>query len=415
MTQRTRVVVTGLGALSPCGPDASSTWEGMVHGRSGIGPITLFDTTDFPVRIAGEVTGFDAEAALGRRVARRAERVNHFAMVAADEAMAHAGFADGVPDPDRAGAYIGTGVGGIGELLSGHGDFLERGWRALSAFYLPKSITNLSAGQVAIRHNLRGPSLAVSTACATGNHSIGEAWRVIRSGEADVVVAGGTEAAVMPTAVAGFAVMKALSTRNEDPLRASRPFDAERDGFVIGEGAGLLVLESLEHAKARGAEILAEVLGYGLTCDAHHLTAPSPGGEGASRCMAMAMRAAGVNPDEVDYINAHGTSTPFNDRTESQAIRATFGAHADRLMVSSTKSVTGHLLGAAGGIEAVAVVRALQEGVVPPTATLETPDPECDLDYVPKEAREAPIRIALSNAFGFGGTNATLVFSRFTG
>ncbi|MCB9763236.1 MAG: beta-ketoacyl-ACP synthase II [Alphaproteobacteria bacterium] len=410
-----RVVVTGLGALSPCGDDAPSTWASMVQGRSGIRLVRSFETEGWPVRIAGEVLDFDPVARLDRRTAKRADRVAQFALVTAAEAVAEAGLDWDKEDPTRVGVYVGSGVGGVRELLGGHEDFLREGYRGLTPFYLPKSLTNLPAGQVAMAHNAQGPSLCVSTACATGNHSIGEAWRAIRYGDADVVLAGGSESAVTPTALAGFMVMKALSRRNDAPEKACRPFDAERDGFVMGEGAGILVLESLAHARARGARILAELIGYALTNDAYHLTAPSPGGAGAQRCMRLALRSAGLAPDAVGYINAHGTSTPQNDLTETQAIRAVFGDHADRLMVSSTKSVTGHLLGAAGGIEAVATVRTLADGVIPPTATWEFRDPACDLDYVPRDARQAQVDVALSNAFGFGGTNATLVFRRFAG
>lgn len=408
-----RVVVTGLGALSPCGLNLGDNWSSMVEGRSGIGPITRFDPTGWPVRFAGEVKGFDPDAAVGRKEARRMDRFCQLAIAAADEAARHAGLPGAQLDPERFGVYVGTGIGGIEEIFTGHSDFVSQGWKGLSPFFIPKALTNLAAGHIAMRHNAQGPSLCVSTACASGNHSLGEAWRVIRQGDADVILAGGAEAAITPTAFAGFMVMKALSKFNDDPARASRPFDADRDGFVMGEGAAVLVLESLEHAQARGATIYGEILGYGLTNDAHHLTAPAPGGRGAAGCMRMALRSAGLNPSDVQYINAHGTSTPQNDSTETTAIRAVFGEHADKLMVSSTKAVTGHLLGAAGGIEAVATVLALHHGVVPPTATWETPDPECDLDYVPKTAREVPIRRAISNSFGFGGTNASVVFGRF--
>ncbi|MCK6521499.1 beta-ketoacyl-ACP synthase II [Myxococcota bacterium] len=408
-----RVVVTGLGALSPCGLNLGDNWSSMVEGRSGIGPITRFDPTGWPVRFAGEVKGFDPDAAVGKKEARRMDRFCQLAIAAADEAAQHAGLPGAKLDPERFGVYVGTGIGGIEEIFAGHSDFVSQGWKGLSPFFIPKALTNLAAGHIAMRHNAQGPSLCVSTACASGNHSLGEAWRVIRQGDADVILAGGAEAAITPTAFAGFMVMKALSKFNDDPARASRPFDADRDGFVMGEGAAVLVLESLEHAQARGATIYGEILGYGLTNDAHHLTAPAPGGRGAAGCMRMALRSAGLNPSDVQYINAHGTSTPQNDSTETTAIRAVFGDHADKLMVSSTKAVTGHLLGAAGGIEAVATVLALHHGVVPPTATWETPDPECDLDYVPKTAREVPIRRAISNSFGFGGTNASVVFGRF--
>jgi 3-oxoacyl-[acyl-carrier-protein] synthase II len=327
--------------------------------------------------------------------------------------MRDAGLADGGVESERLGVYVGSGIGGIKEIFESAVAFLEHGPRGLSPFFIPKSLTNLAGGQIALRFGARGPSLCVTTACATGNHSIGEAWRTIRSGEAEVILAGGTEASVMPLGLAGFMVMRALSTRNDDPETASRPFDLERDGFVMGEGAAVLALEELEHAKARGAEIYAEVVGYGLTNDAHHVTAPSPGGEGAARCMKMALRTAEIAPSDIQYINAHGTSTPANDVNETAAIKAVFGEHASRLAISSTKSLTGHLLGAAGGLEAIATVKAIRLGVIPPTATLQNPDPECDLDYVPRHARKMRIDAAISNAFGFGGTNATLVFRRF--
>ena len=407
-----RVVVTGLGAVSPCGSDARSTWSSMVEGRSGVGPITAFPCEDWSVRIAGEVKNFDANQRIGRREARRMDRFTQFAVVAAEEAVAHAGLDLEQVDRDRMAVYIGTGIGGIQETLSGYDGLKEHGPKGVSAFFVPRLLTNLAGGTVALRMGARGPNLCVSTACATGTHSIGEAWRCIRDGSADVAVTGGAEACVVPVGIAGFSVIKALSTRNDAPEEASRPFDADRDGFVLGEGAGILVLESLEHAQARSAEILAEVLGYGLSCDAHHLTAP--GGGGAERCMAMAIRSAGRLPADVDYLNAHGTSTPQNDLSETQAIHAVFGDHARKLMVSSTKSVTGHLLGAAGGIEALAVVNALHQGLVPPTATWKTRDPACDLDYVPGEARSVPIQVALSNSFGFGGTNASLLFGRIS-
>jgi 3-oxoacyl-[acyl-carrier-protein] synthase II len=408
-----RVVVTGLGAVSPCGNTAGATWAAMRDGRSGVSTLTRFDATGFPVRIAAEVKGFDAEAALGRKAAKRLDLFAQYAMVAAMEACADAAIvADDAGDP-RLGVYIGTGIGGLQEIVTGALNYREQGYRGLSPFFIPRALTNLAGGHVAIQYGAQGPSLCVSTACATGNHSIGEAWRVIRNDEADVVIAGGTEAAITNVGIAGFMVMKALSKNNDAPAEASRPFDANRDGFVMGEGAGLVVLEELEHALRRGVRIYAEVVGYALSNDAWHDTAPAPGGAGAVRCMRAALARAGIAPEAVDYINAHGTSTPQNDTTETQAIRTVFGQHAYRLAVSSTKSVTGHLLGAAGGVEAVASVMALVTGWIPPTANLTTPDPECDLDYVPRVGRQADPRVALSNAFGFGGTNASLVFRRW--
>ncbi len=412
-----RVVITGLGAVSPCGNDVPTTWQALRAGRSAVGPITRF-VSDLPVRIAAEVKGFDAEALLGRKLAKRLDLFAQFAVVAAREALSDAGIGArvaGEAGNPRMGVYIGSGIGGLNEIVSGARSLEHEGWRSISPFFIPRSLTNLAAGQVAIEYGAEGPSLCVTTACATGNHSIGEAWRAIRLDDADVVVAGGAEAAITPIGMCGFAVMKALSRRNDDPESASRPFDRDRDGFVMGEGAGMVVLEELEHARARGARIYAEVVGYALTNDAYHDTAPAPGGAGAARCMAAALRSAHMAPTAIDYINAHGTSTAHNDVNETLAIKSVFGDHARALLVSSTKSVTGHLLGAAGGLEAVATALALQTGFVPPTANLRNPDPECDLDYVPLVEREARPRAALSNAFGFGGTNATIVLRRWEG
>jgi 3-oxoacyl-[acyl-carrier-protein] synthase II len=412
-----RVVVTGLGAVSPCGLDVASTWEAIVAGRSGVGPLTRFDCTDWPVRIAAQVDNFDPSGFLDRRALKRHDPYSRFAMAAALEAARDAGFPDGFLHDqalsERAGVYIGSGIGGITEIETGSLGLQADGWRRVSPFFIPRSLGNLATGQIAIRLGARGPGLCINTACATGNHSIGEAWRLIRSGDADVVLAGGAEAPITPVSVAGFMAMKTLSKRNDDPATASRPFDVDRDGFVMGEGAGVVVLEALEHAQARGARILAELVGYGLTTDAHHITAPAPGHAGAVRCMRAALRSARLNVDDVDYINAHGTSTPTNDAAEVTAIKTVFGAHAANLMVTSTKAVTGHLLGAAGGLEAVISVQSLIHQVVPPTSSLQTPDPACDLDHVPGDARPAAIDVTVSNAFGFGGTNAVLVFRRF--
>ncbi|MDP2317294.1 MAG: beta-ketoacyl-ACP synthase II [Pseudomonadota bacterium] len=408
-----RVVITGLGAVTPVGADATSTWAAMCEARSGVTLVSRFDTAGFPVRIAAEVKNFDGEAHLGRKLAKRLDLFAQYALVATNEACKHAGIARRDGGDPRLGVYVGTGIGGLQEIVLGARMFDAEGYRGLSPFFIPRALTNLAAGHIAIEYGAQGPSLCVTTACATGNHSIGEAWRAIRYGDADVVVAGGSEAAITPVGIAGFMVMKALSKRNDDPSTACRPFDNERDGFVMGEGAGIVILEELEHARARGVEILAELVGYSLTNDAHHDTAPAPGGAGAVRCMRLALASAGVDPTEVDYINAHGTSTPQNDSSETQAIKTVFGDHARRVLISSTKGVTGHLLGAAGGVEAVAAVRALHSGVVPPTANLVNPDPACDLDYVPGVARKANPRIVVSNAFGFGGTNASLVFRRW--
>jgi 3-oxoacyl-[acyl-carrier-protein] synthase II len=417
-----RVVITGLGAVTPCGNDVPSTWAAMVAARSGIGRVTRFDVTGLACQIAGEVKGFDGAAMLGAREIRRLGLFMQYAIVAADQAMADAGFvrtgdpATTVwPNGELLGVYVGSGIGGLPEIVEASNAIEKGGFDAISAYFIPRSLVNLATGQMAIRYDARGPSLVVSTACAVGNHSIGEAWRVVKSGEADVVIAGGTEASLIPLGFGGFMAMRAMSRRNDDPKTASRPFDKDRDGFVMGEGSGIVILEDLEHALARGARIYAELLGYGLTTDAHHITAPAPKGDGAARSMKAAMRSAGIAPEEVDYINAHGTSTPANDPSETAAIRTAFGSHADKLMVSSTKGVTGHLLGAAGGVEAVATAMALHTGTVPPTAGLQTPADDCDLDYIPREARRSNPRTALSNAFGFGGTNATLVFRKWEG
>jgi 3-oxoacyl-[acyl-carrier-protein] synthase II len=367
------------------------------------------------VQIAAEVKGFEVERRIDKKLARRLDVFAQYAMYAADEALAHAGLTGSAEGDPRFGVYVGTGIGGLQEIVNGSRLFDQQGWKGLSPFFIPRALTNLAAGQIAIRYGAQGPALCVTTACATGNHAIGEAWRAIRNDEADVIIAGGCEAAVTPVGLAGFMVMRALSKRNDDPPTASRPFDQDRDGFVMGEGAGILILEELEHARARDATIYGEVIGYALNNDAWHDTAPAPGGAGAARCMALALRSARVAAESVDYINAHGTSTPQNDVSETAAVKSVFGDHARKLLVSSTKGVTGHLLGAAGGVEAVASVMALHTGVVAPTANLFTPDPECDLDYVPREARRANPKVALSNSFGFGGVNATLVFRKFEG
>ena len=409
-----RVVVTGLGTINPCGNNVEDTWSAVSNGRSGIGVITAFDASDWPVQIAGEVKNWDANTALDRRAAKRMDRFMQFAMVSSLEAVADAGLEVGEDGlGDRVGVYVGSGIGGIAELCDGAEKLTNQGYKGLSPFFIPRVLTNLAAGQIAMKLGARGPSLCVSTACATGNHSIGEGLRAIRKGDADVIIAGGAEASVLPMGIGGFMVMKALSKHNDEPERASRPFDAERSGFVMGEGAGVVVLESLDHAKARGARIYCELLGYSLSNDAFHITQPPAGHAGAVRCMQGALDDAQINPEEVTYINAHGTSTDANDRNESIGIRTVFGDHADRLMVSSTKSMSGHLLGAAGGLEAVITAKAIADGVVPPTSTHETPGEQCDLDYVPGVARQHSIDVAVSNAFGFGGTNAVLVFRRF--
>lgn len=412
-----RVVITGLGAITPCGLDVPTSWDAVSNGRSGTGPLTRFHADDLSCRVAGEVKGFDGEARFGKRPIRRLGLFMQYALTAGFEAMADAGYdrdAGVWPEADEFGVYVGSGIGGFPEIVEAADALKDDGRvRRISAYFIPKSLINLATGQLSIQLGARGPSLCVATACAVGNHSIGEAFNAIRLGNADVMLAGGTEAAICPLGFGGFMVMRALTSHNDTPESASRPFDKERDGFVMGEGAGVVVLESLDHALARGARIYAEVVGYGATTDAHHVTAPAPGGAGAVRCMERALRSAGLGPSDVDYINAHGTSTPANDAAETAAIRTLFGAHADRLAVSSTKGCTGHLLGAAGGIEAVFSAMALHTGVLPPTANYRTPDPECDLDVIPEGPRRADPRVVLSNAFGFGGTNSTLAFARW--
>ena len=407
-----RVVITGMGVVTPLGNDLASTWEGLIQGRSGIGEITRFDAGDYPCRIAGEVKGFDPDRYVDKKEQKKMDTFIHYALAASQMAVEDAGLEIPEAEAERVGVIVSAGIGGLPAIERYHRTLLERGPRRVTPFFIPMVIINLASGQVAIRFGAKGPNLATVTACATGTHSIGDAFRVIQRGEADVMIAGGAESTICPLALAGFGAMKALSTRNHDPQRASRPFDAERDGFVIGEGAGVVVLEEMERARRRGAPIYAEVAGYGSSGDAYHITSPAPEGEGAARCMAAALRDAGMAPEQIDYINAHGTSTPFNDAVESQAIKRVFGEHARRLAVSSTKSMTGHLLGAAGGIETVFLAKTVAEGVIPPTINYEHPDPECDLDYVPNQARECRVRAGLSNSLGFGGTNATLILSR---
>ncbi len=406
-----RVVITGLGTVAPPGTNTSKAWEGALSGRSAIRKISLFDTSELPVQIAGEVTDFDATELLGAKAARQTSRFVQFAAVAADEALRDANF-DSESMSEHCGCVIGVAIGGLGEIEQSACELSERGPSKVSPLTLPYAIPNMAAGFVAIQFQLRGPNFAIATACASGTHAIGEAARLIRDGETDMMLAGGAEAAICPLSIASFARMKALSRRNDDPYRASRPFDADRDGFVMGEGCGLLVLEEYEHAKKRGANIYAELAGYGISADAFHITSPGPGGEGLARAIRKALSSAAINPDEVDYVNAHGTSTMTNDMLESQAIQAAFGSAADTLSISSTKGVTGHCLGAAGGIEAVYTVLAIKHGVVPPTANLDSTDVDCPLDYTPKTARERNIRFALSNSSGFGGQNACLAFKK---
>lgn len=410
-----RVVITGMGAITPLGEGIRDYWEALKAGRSGIDKITSFDTTGYSSRIGGEVRGFEPTSYLDRKDARRMDRFTQFAAAAARMAIEDAGLEMEREDPHRVGVAVGTGIGGIGTLMEQAEVLREKGPDRVSPFFVPMMIANMAAGQVAILFGAKGPNTTVVTACASGNNAIGDAMRIIQRGEAEVMICGGSEAAFVPLAMAGFCTMKALSTRNDEPARACRPFDRERDGFVMGEGAGMLVLESLEHARSRGARIYAEMAGYGMTADAFHITAPSPEGEGGARSMLRALEDAGLPPSAVDYINAHGTSTPHNDRMETMAIKNVFGEHARKVAISSTKSMTGHLLGAAGAVELIACVLAINEGVIPPTINYEYPDPECDLDYVPNRAREARVEVALSNSFGFGGQNATLVVRKFRG
>lgn len=414
MSQR-RIVVTGLGLLSPVGNTVVASWDAICNGRSGIGLITEFDTSQLATRIAGEIRNFDPTDFMPGKDARRSDKFIHYGMVASQEAMSGAGLLDddnGI-DPERVGFAVGAGIGGISTIESTMLTYRDRGARRVSPFYIPGSIVNMVSGFLSIRYGYKGPNIAVVSACSTATHNIGLAARMIKYGDADVMVAGGAEYATTPTAMAGFVTAKAMSTRNDDPAAASRPWDSERDGFVLANGAGVVVVEELEHARLRGATIYGEVAGFGMSGDAHHMTAPPEDGEGASRCMTIAMRDAGINPDEVDYINAHGTSTPLGDRAESDAIKTSFGEHAWRLAVSSTKSMTGHLLGAAGGAEAIFSLLAMRDGIAPPTINLDHPGEGCDLDYVPNTAREMSIKVAMSNSFGFGGTNGTLVFKQF--
>jgi len=409
-----RVVITGMGAVTPLGNDLRSTWEALIQGRSGIGRITRFDASGYPSQIAGEVRGFDADRYVGKKEQKKMDTFILYALAASQMSVEDAGLEIHEENAERVGVIVSAGIGGLPAIEKYHKVLLEKGPRKVTPFFIPMVIINLASGQVAIRFGAKGPNSSTVSACSTGTHSIGDAFRIIQRGDADVMIAGGTESTICPLALAGFSAMKALSTRNGDPERASRPFDAERDGFVIGEGAGVLILEELETARRRGARIYAEVAGYGMSGDAYHITTPAPEGEGAVRCMREALKDARMNPDEVDYINAHGTSTRFNDEYETLGIKTVFGDHARKLAVSSTKSMTGHLLGAAGGIEAVFSAMAIREGVIPPTINYEVPDPVCDLDYVPNEARSAYVRSVLSNSLGFGGTNATLILREYS-
>ena len=407
-----RVVVTGVGVVSPLGTGNRKNWDALTAGISGIGHITRFDATDFPVRIAGEVKDFVAEDFIDKKEIKKMDLFIQYALAATHFAMEDSGFKIDDENAERVGVLVGAGLGGLPSIERYHTALLEGGYKKISPFFIPMLIINLAPGHISMRYGAKGPNISSVSACATSTHSIGDAYHIIRRGDADAMIAGGTESTITPLGIGGFAVMRALSDRNDTPQEASRPFEKNRNGFVMGEGAGIVILEEYESAKKRGAKIYAEVAGYGLTGDAYHLTAPAPGGEGAARCMRMALKNAGLNPEDVNYINAHGTSTPMNDLYETMAIKSAFGEHAKKLMVSSTKSMTGHALGAAGGLEAVYTLMAMDKGIVPPTINYQEPDPECDLDYVPNTARDAKITSALSNNFGFGGTNATLLFKK---
>jgi len=406
-------VVTGFGAVSPVGLTAAESWENVLNGRSGIGPLDVFDVSDFSTRIGGSVRNFDITQYISDKEAKKMDVFIHYGLAAGCQAIEHAGLAATEANAERIGVAIGAGIGGITGIEIGHNAFLKGGPRRISPFFVPSNIINMISGNLSIKYGLKGPNFAIVTACTTGTHNIGEAARVIMYGDADVMVAGGAEMATSPTSLGGFASAKALSRRNDDPQRASRPWDSERDGFVLSDGAGVMVLEELEHARRRGATIYAELVGFGMSADAYHMTQPPAGGEGAARCMEHALRDARLNPEDIDYINAHGTSTPAGDIAETQAVKMVLGDHAYRVAVSSTKSMTGHMLGAAGGIEAIFSVLALRDQVVPPTINLDHPDPACDLDYVPHHAREMKLQHVMSNSFGFGGTNGTLIFKRF--
>ena len=410
---RRRVVVTGLGLVCPVGVGVEESWQALIAGKSGIGPISHYDASTFPTRIAGEVRGFEPEKFMDRKEVRRNDRFIQFALAAADMAMKDSGLEVDKEDPTRIGAIVGSGMGGLETIEDTHKTLMERGVRKVSPFFIPAIIINLAPGQIALRYGFKGPNFSPVSACATGNHSIGDALMYIERGMADVMIAGGTEATITPLGLAGFCAARAMSERNDAPEKASRPFDKGRDGFVAAEGAGILVLEEYEHARKRGARIYAELCGYGASCDANHVTTPAPEGEGGQRAMRMAIADAGLRPEQVGYVNTHGTSTPQGDIAECQAIRAVFGGWADSgLVVSSTKSMTGHMLGAAGGAEAVISVLSLHRGVVPPTVNVEEQDPECRLDVVPNVARDVKLDAVLSNSFGFGGTNAVVAFKR---
>jgi 3-oxoacyl-[acyl-carrier-protein] synthase II len=408
-----RVVITGLGLITPLGIGVEKSWSGLTEGRSGIVRISRFDASAFQTQIAGEVDGFDPEDYIEPKEVKKMDRFIHFGVAAASMALEDSGLKIDESNAARVGVFVGAGMGGLPAIEHYHKVLLEKGPRRITPFFIPMLIINLAAGQISIKFGAKGPNSAVATACATGSHAIGDAFKVIQRGDADAMIAGGTESVITMMGIGGFNAMKALSTRNDEPEKASRPFDRDRDGFVMGEGSGIVILEEFTHAVRRNARIYAEIVGYGLTGDAYHITAPAPGGEGGARCMAMALNDGKVEPAQVGYINAHGTSTKYGDEIETSAIKTVFGEHAYKLAISSTKSMTGHLLGAAGGVEAVVSVLSIYNSLIPPTINLDNPDTECDLDYVPNKARKADINYALSNSFGFGGTNACLLFKKF--
>jgi 3-oxoacyl-[acyl-carrier-protein] synthase II len=408
-----RVVITGLSMITPLGIGVKGSWESLIAGRSGIKRITQFDSSNFLTKIAGEVQDFNPEDYIEYKDIKKMDRFIHFAIAATKMAIDDSGLRITASNAEKVGVIVGSGIGGLKAIEHYHSVLLEKGPRRITPFFIPMLVINLASGQISIRFGAKGPNSAVATACATGSHSIGDAYEIIRRGDADAMIAGGTEAVITPLGIGGFNAMKTLSTRNDEPEKASRPFDIDRDGFVMGEGAGILILESLEGALDRGAKIYAEIVGYGMTADAYHITSPVPDGEGAARCMKMTLKDGGADPSEIDYINAHGTSTKYGDEIESKAIKTVFGEHAYKVAISSTKSMTGHLLGAAGGVEAVIVVLSIYNGIIPPTINLDNPDPECDLDYVPYKSRKITVNYALSNSFGFGGTNACLLFKKF--
>ncbi len=408
-----RVVVTGLGMVTPLGTGVEKNWEAVCAGKSGLGPISKFDASEFPCRIAGEVRDFQAEDFMDKKMTRRFDVFIHFSIASAKMAMEDSGLKIDSSNENRVGCLTGSGLGGLSTLEHYHKVLLEKGPQKINPFFIPAIIANMVPGQIAIEFGAKGPNTSIVTACAASCHAVGEAFKLIREGVSDAMITGGSESVITPLAVGGFCAMRALSTRNDEPERASRPFELNRDGFVMGEGAGIIILEELTHALDRGANIYAEVAGYGLSGDAYHISAPAPDGSGAINCMSMSIKDAGLEPEDIDYINAHGTSTKLNDEAENRAVKAVFGDHAYKLAISSTKSMTGHLLGGAGGVESIYSVLTINRGVIPPTINYETPDPECDLDYVPNEARKANVRTAMSNSFGFGGTNASLVFKAY--